>query len=76
MLRLAQLLAPATRIPVVERIAGDMIRFLTALVLETAVDPKSLQLGNVTVADLAERIAQAYELDLGRSDTTASDSKG
>lgn len=63
-LRLAQLLAPATRIPVAQKIAGDMTRFLTALVLETAVDPKSLRLGNVTVVDLAQRIAQAYEIDL------------
>jgi hypothetical protein len=68
-LRLAQLLAPATRIPVAQKIAGDMVRFLNALVLEISIDPKSLQLGNVTVADLAARIAQAYELDLGGSET-------
>lgn len=63
-LRLAQLLAPATRIPIAEKIADDMTRFLQALAVDTSVDPKSLQLGSVTVAGIAERIAQAYELDL------------
>jgi hypothetical protein len=62
-LRLAQLFAPATRIPLAEKIAEDMNRFLTALALDTSVDLKSLQLGSVTVAGIAERIAQAYELD-------------
>lgn len=62
-LRLAQLLAPATRIPLAKKIAKDMSRFLTILASNTSVDPKSLQLGNVTVADIAQRIAQAYELD-------------
>lgn len=63
-LRLAQLLAPATRIPLAEKIADDMTRFLRTLASDTSVDPKSLQLGSVTVAGIAERIAQAYELDL------------
>ncbi len=62
-LRLAQLLAPTTRIPLTRKIADDMSRFLIALASNTSVDPKSLQLGNVTVADIAQRIAQAYELD-------------
>lgn len=63
-LRLAQLLAPATRISLAEKIADDMIRFLNALASDTSVDPKSLQLGNVTVAEIVDRIAQSYGLDL------------
>ncbi len=41
-----------------------MTRFLAAVASETSIEPKALQLGNVTVADLVARIAQAYELDL------------
>lgn len=63
-LRLSQLLAPATRIPLVQKIGDDMMRFLTAMASDTSIDPKALQLGDVTVAELAARIAQAYELDL------------
>lgn len=63
-LRLSQLLAPTTRISLDKKIAADMLRFLTAVASDTSIDPKVLQLGNVTVADLVTRIAQAYELDL------------
>ena len=63
-LRLSQLLAPTTRIAIGEKIAGDMKRFLRALALNTSIDPKALQLGNVTLAEIAQRIAQAYQLDL------------
>ena len=63
-LRLAQLFAPATRIPLAQRISEDMIRFLTALPLDTSIDPKTLQIGDIAVASIAERIAMAYELDL------------
>ncbi|MDO9224459.1 MAG: hypothetical protein Q8M09_16165 [Pseudomonadota bacterium] len=66
-LRLSQLLAPATRIPLVAKIAEDMSRFLSALEMESSVDPKALLLGNVGVANIAKRIAkriaQAYQLD-------------
>ncbi len=62
-LRLSRLLAPATRIPIVAKIAEDMTRFLIALEMETSVDPKSLLLGNVGLADIAGRIAQDYQLD-------------
>jgi hypothetical protein len=58
------LLAPATRIPLAEKIAEDMSRFLNSLASGTSVDPKSLQLGKVTVAEIVDRIAQAYGLDL------------
>lgn len=63
-LRLSQLLAPTTRIAIGEKIAGDMKRFLKALALNTSIDPKALQLSNVTLAEIAQRIAQAYQLDL------------
>lgn len=63
-LRLSQLLAPTTRISLDKRIAADMVRFLTAVASDTSINPKILQLGNVTIADLVARIAQAYELDL------------
>ena len=63
-LRLSQLLAPATRIPLAQKIGDDMARFLAALASDTSIDPKILQIGNVTVAALVARIAQAYELDL------------
>jgi len=63
-LRLSQLLTPATRIPLVEKIGADMTRFLTAVAAENSIDPKALQLGEATVAALVARIAQAYELKL------------
>lgn len=63
-LRLSQLLAPATRIPLVQKIGDDLVQFLAAVADDTAIDPKVLQLGNVTVTELVARIAQAYELDL------------
>jgi hypothetical protein len=40
-----------------------MTQFLTVVASDTSIDPKALQLGNVTVAELVARIAQAYELD-------------
>ncbi len=63
-LRLSQLLAPATRIPLVQKIGDDLQRFLVAVAPDTSIDPKALQLGHVTVAELVDRIAQAYELTL------------
>lgn len=65
-LRLSQLLAPATRIPLDKKISDDMARFLTAVGSDNSIDPKALQLGNVTIAELVARIAQAYEIDLPR----------
>ena len=63
-LRLSQLLAPATRIHVDNKIAADMTRFLVAVAADRAIDPKALQLGNVSVSDLLTRIAQAYEIQM------------
>ena len=62
-LRLSQLLAPATRIPLAPRIGDDLRRFLDRVVTDDSIDPKALQLGDVTVHELAARIARAYELD-------------
>ena len=63
-LRLSQLLAPATRIPLMQKIGDDMTRFLRAVASDPSVDPKALQIGDITVDELVARIAQAYELDL------------
>ena len=62
-LRLSQLLAPATRITIGGKIAEDMTRFLALVAVDSAIDPKALQLGNVTVTELVERIAQAYAIE-------------
>ena len=64
-LRLSQLLAPASRIPVAGKIGADMTRFLAAMLADDAIDPKTLNLGNVTVAELAARIALAYQIEPG-----------
>ena len=61
-LRLSQLLAQDTRIEVTARIADDLSRFLEALRADDSIDPRTLKLGDVTVADLAARIARAYGL--------------
>jgi len=61
-LRLSQLLTPATRIPLNPRIGNDLRHFLDRMTQDTSIDPKVLQLGDVTVAELAMRIAQAYGL--------------
>ena len=63
-LRLSQLLAPATRIALDRKIGDDMTRFLVALAADNSIDPKTLQLGKVSVAELVVRIARAYEIEL------------
>jgi hypothetical protein len=60
-LRLSQLLAPDTRIPVAERIAQDLNRFLDAIEIDRSIDPKSLKI-NSSVGEIAEQIARAYDL--------------
>ncbi|MGJ7541682.1 hypothetical protein [Variovorax sp. LT1R16] len=62
-LRLAQLLAPATRIPLDPKIGSDMRRFLVAVAADTSIDPQTIQLGNVAMADVVARIAQAFGID-------------
>jgi hypothetical protein len=41
-----------------------MTKFPTMLRSDTSIEPKALQLGNVSVSELVARIGQAYELDL------------
>lgn len=65
-LRLSQLLAPDTRIPVAERIALDLTRFLDAIEADRSIDPKSAKI-NSSVAEIAERIARAYGLNRRRT---------
>jgi hypothetical protein len=60
-LRLSQLLVPAMRITLDKKISYDMVQFLAAVTVDIAIDPKTLQLGNVIFSDLVARIAQAYE---------------
>jgi len=60
-MRLAQLLAPEARIPLAARIGDDLNRFLDGLTADRSIDPRSLNLNN-TVAEIVQRIAQAYEL--------------
>lgn len=62
-LRLSQLLAPATRIALDAKIADDMRRFLDAAAADASLDPKALGIGRATLADLLGRVAQAYGLN-------------
>lgn len=64
-LRLSQLLAPATHIALDAKIAGDMRRFLDAAAADASLDPKALGLGRGTLADVLGRVAQAYGLSHG-----------
>jgi hypothetical protein len=66
-LRLSQLLTPATRILLNAKIAGDMRRFLDAAAVDASLDPKALGLGRATLADLLGRVAQAYGLSDGNA---------
>ena len=63
-LRLSQLLTPATRVALDPKIGENMARFLTAVAADTSIDPRALQLGDVTVAELIGRIAQAYGIEV------------
>ena len=64
-LRLSQLLAPDIRIPVAARIAQDLNRFLDGIESDRSIDPKSIKI-NSSVAEIVERIAEAYELNRRR----------
>lgn len=61
-LRLSQLLAPTTRIPVAPKIGADFARFLSEVAADTSIDPQALQLGKVSVVGLVVRSVQAYGL--------------
>ena len=60
-MRLSQLPAPESRIPVAAVIGDDLCRFLDAISADRSVDPKSLKLNN-TVTEIVERIGLAFEL--------------
>lgn len=60
-LRLAQLLAPDTRIAVVEKIARDRARFLDRIAADVTINPGALGLP-ATSAEISARIRQAYEV--------------
>jgi len=60
-LRLAQLLAPETRIAVVEKISQDLDRFLAGIATDAALSPGALGLPG-TLVEISARIRQAYEL--------------
>jgi hypothetical protein len=60
-LRLAQLLAPETRIAVVEKIAQDLARFLVGIEKDGTIDPRAF--GSApTLAEISVRIRKAYGL--------------
>ncbi len=59
-LRLAQLLAPDTRIAVAEKIAKDLARSLEGIAADATVSPESLGLPG-TQAEISGRIKLAYE---------------
>ena len=59
-LRLSQLLTPATRIALATKIAHDLQKFLEAVGADETIDPKALGLGPAPRADFLARIAQAY----------------
>jgi hypothetical protein len=42
-----------------------MTRFLGAIAADPSIDPKVLQLGKVSIAELVARIAQAYVIEVG-----------
>jgi hypothetical protein len=65
-LRLSQLLAPDVRIEVAPRIAQDLSRFLDGIEADRTIDPKSLGI-NSSAAEMVERIARAYGLNLRRA---------
>lgn len=62
-LRLSQLLAPETRIPVPPKIANDMLRFLQANASDSSLDPKALGMGRIGLAEVFDRLARAYGLE-------------
>lgn len=59
--RLSQLLTPATRIDLPHKVAADLSQFVALMVQET-VDMKSLGLRQMTLPMVADRIRDAYGL--------------
>ncbi len=65
-LRLSQLLEPDVRIEVAPRIAQDLNRFLDGIEADRKLDAKFLGI-NSSIAEMVERIAQAYGLNPRRA---------
>jgi hypothetical protein len=61
-LRLSQLLAASTRIPLSGKIADDLRRFLQTAAADASLDPKALGFGRISLADVLGRVAYAYGL--------------
>jgi len=66
LLRLSELLAPDVRIEVASTIAQHLNRSLDGIEADRTIDPKSLGI-NSSVAEMVERIAQAYALNRRRA---------
>lgn len=60
-MRLSQLLAPDSRIPITTRIAADLRRFLDRLAADGSYDPKAIQI-DLRIAEVIERVRGAYQL--------------
>jgi hypothetical protein len=58
-IRLSQLLTPATRITLAREIASDLNRFLHDVVADGSHDPKALQI-DLALSEIVARLRQAY----------------
>ena len=63
-IRLSQLLAPDTRIPLAAKIAADLKRFLDQLAADGSYDPKSIRI-DLKITEVLDRVRRAYELEVG-----------
>lgn len=61
-IRLSQLMTPATRIALPEPLQVDLKRFIEMLIRDGATDPKALGFRNLTLEDVAGRLATVYGL--------------
>jgi hypothetical protein len=62
-IRLSQLLAPESRIPIATRIAEDLRSFLGAVAVDGSYDPKAIQI-DLKFAQVIDRVRGAYESDI------------
>ena len=60
-IQLSRLLAPDTRVPLPEKVRGDVHRFLGALVADGSYEPNSLGI-NISLDEVVQRVARAYAL--------------
>jgi hypothetical protein len=63
-IRLVQLFAPDTQIPIAPKIVGDFGRFLVDLTADGSYDPRELRI-DLPLAAVLERLRQAYGLSRG-----------